>query len=93
MGDITAACPVLDYYHYRPSPTANLPLLKLRLALSGSGSRNHPLHMLVPCSPTPPNRLLLSIALRGVVSAVLSCRCLPIALAASECCYQLACPL
>lgn len=45
---------VLYYYHSRPSPTANLPLLKLRLALSGSGSRNHPLHMLVPCNPPSP---------------------------------------
>lgn len=58
-------------YHSRvPSSTTSTPglapppicLLKLRLALSGSGSRNDPLHMLVPCTTTP--RLLLESALR-----------------------------
>ena len=83
---------VLYYYHSRPSPAANLPLLKLRLALSGSGSRNHPLHMLVPCNPP---RLLLSLRCAALRFAVLpGCPALLlVALAASECCYLLACPL
>lgn len=68
-------------------PTANLPLLKLRLALSGSGSRNDPLHMLVPCTPRLPPESALSAALLCLLL------CLSSLLAASECCYLLACPL
>lgn len=57
------------YFHSGPSPTANLRLLKLRLALSGSGSRNDPLHMPVPCTP----RLLLCSALRCAALRCAAC--------------------
>lgn len=84
MGFLSQPHAVQHHYHSGPSPTANLPLLKLRLALSGSGSRNDPLHMLAPCTP----RLLPESALLSLLAALLV-----LALAASECCYLLACPL
>lgn len=76
------------YFHSGSSPTANLPSLKLRLALSGSGSRNDPFTCLYHAT------LASCLSL-----AVLCCPALPllallvVALAASESCYLLACPL